>query len=257
MKLLSNIIKSFRVIERNIISNDEKDLENITLKKELLEEAKERYNEIIEEAQLEAEKIIENAHDEHDEILNQAYERAQDIFTKSESEGYNKGFKVGKDEGYKDGYEIGYGEGEKDSENLIREALEIKKSYIEKNNTILKDLEQDLIQLVIAIYEKVLYKKVDADEEVIVSLVLNGIDNLEISDKLTIIVSEEDYDMVNKSKDIILSKASLIDELDIRMNMDMKKGDCILETSKGSVDVSINDQLEEVKYLLNSILSNE
>lgn len=257
MKLLSNIIKSFRVIERNIISNDEKDLENITLKKELLEEAKERYNEIIEEAQLEAEKIIENAHDEHDEILNQAYERAQDIFTKSESEGYNKGFKVGKDEGYKDGYEIGYGEGEKDSENLIREALEIKNSYIEKNNTILKDLEQDLIQLVIAIYEKVLYKKVDADEEVIVSLVLNGIDNLEISDKLTIIVSEEDYDMVNKSKDIILSKASLIDELDIRMNMDMKKGDCILETSKGSVDVSINDQLEEVKYLLNSILSNE
>ncbi|HSH35113.1 FliH/SctL family protein [Schnuerera sp.] len=254
---MSNIIKSFRVIERNIISNDEKDLENITLKKELLEEAKERYNEIIEEAQLEAEKIIENAHDEHDEILNQAYERAQDIFTKSESEGYNKGFKVGKDEGYKDGYEIGYGEGEKDSENLIREALEIKNSYIEKNNTILKDLEQDLIQLVIAIYEKVLYKKVDADEEVIVSLVLNGIDNLEISDKLTIIVSEEDYDMVNKSKDIILSKASLIDELDIRMNMDMKKGDCILETSKGSVDVSINDQLEEVKYLLNSILSNE
>ena len=37
----------------------------------------------------------------------------------------------------------------------------------------------------------------------------------------------------------------------------MKKGDCILETSKGSVDVSISDQLREVKDLLTTILSNE
>lgn len=121
----------------------------------------------------------------------------------------------------------------------------------------LKDLEEDIIQLVITIYEKVLNKKAEEDEELIVSLILNGIDNLEISERLTIIISQEDYDMVNKSKDIILAKASLIDELDIRINSDMEKGDCILETSKGSVNVSIKNQLDEVRDLLISILNNE
>ena len=99
-------------------------------------------------------------------------------------------------------------------------------------------------------------KNVEKDEEIIVNLVLNGIDNLEISEKLTVIVSKDNYESVVKSKEIILAKASLIDELDIRINSDMKKGDCILETSKGSVDVSIDNQLDEVKDLLTTILSN-
>ena len=37
----------------------------------------------------------------------------------------------------------------------------------------------------------------------------------------------------------------------------MKKGDCKLETSKGNVDVSIENQLEELKDLLTTILSDE
>ena len=37
----------------------------------------------------------------------------------------------------------------------------------------------------------------------------------------------------------------------------MKKGDCIIETSMGSVDVGINNQLDEIRDLLNNILSNE
>ena len=37
----------------------------------------------------------------------------------------------------------------------------------------------------------------------------------------------------------------------------MNKGDCILETSKGDVDISISNQLEEIKELIISILNNE
>lgn len=257
MKLLSNIIKSSRVIERSIVSSEDVDVENIAIKEELLEEAKEEYEEIILKAEYEAREIIDSAHEAYEEKLNLAYERAKEIFNKSEKEGYDKGFKSGEEVGYSKGYEIGYGEGKRESERLIKEALDIKDGYIQKRNSMLKDLEEDIIQLVIAIYEKVLYQRVEEDEELIVSLVLNGIDNLEISEKLTIIVSKEDYGMVEKSKDIILAKASLIDELDIRINSSMVKGDCILETSKGSVDVSMNNQLDEVKDLLISILSNE
>lgn len=253
---MSNIIKSFRVIETSSIPEEEP-IANTVLEEAFIEEAKEKYDEIISNAEKEAKKMIDSAYNESEEKLNQAYEEAREIFKKAETEGYNKEYQLGKKKGFNEGYELGYKEGKDASEKLITEALDIKNNYIKQKSTLLRDTEEDLIELVISIYEKVLYKRVEEDENLIVSLVLNGIDNLEISEKLTIMVSKDDYGMIEKSKNIILAKASLIDELDIRVNSDMKKGDCILETSKGNVDVSVDDQLNEVKHLLKTILSNE
>lgn len=263
MKLLSNIIKSFRVIESDIVDrvdskdqSQEQEAQDEIIEK-LLEEAKVKGEEIISKAEEEANKIIESAHKAYEDRLDIANEKAKKIYQESKEEGYDAGYEMGLEKGYKEGYEAGYKEGKEEANKLIEEALCIKNEYIKTRSNLLKELEQEIIQLVIAIYEKVIYKKVEEDEELIVSLIANGIDNLEVSEKLTIIVSKEDYEMVNRSKDIILAKASLINDLEIRVNSNMEKGDCILETSKGSVDVSIKDQLKEVKELLISILSDE
>lgn len=255
MKSLSNIIKSTRIIERQSVSREEEI--DTSIYEALLEEAREKYDKIIKDAMKTSEEIINSAYEKSEEVLNNTHKRAQDIFKESEIKGYEIGHKKGYKEGYDDGYYKGYKEGKEDSKKLISQALDIKKEYIDKRNCLLKDVEKDLIQLVISVYEKVLYEKVEEDEELIVSLILNGIDNLEISQKLTIIVSEEDYEAVKKSKDIILAKASLVDEIDIRINSDMIRGDCVLETSKGNVDVSINNQLKEIKDLLLTIMNNE
>lgn len=256
---MSSIIKSSRVIERSIVSeknikNEEKDN---TLDEKLLEEAREKYKKILEDAGSEAKIILASAQEKSNKQISKAAEDAIKISEKAEKDGYEAGYKTGKKEGHEKGYSVGYGEGKNESEKLIIEALDIKNQYIEEKSKLLEDVEKDLIDLVISIYEKVIYEKVEEDEETIVSLVLNGIDNLEISEKLTIIVSKDNYEAVEKSKNIILAKASLIEKLDIRVNSDMGKGDCVLETSKGSVDVSIDNQLEEVKELLTRILNNE
>lgn len=260
---MSNIIKSSRVIEEKTIPKEEDlhEKQNIELdsniEEVILTEAREKYMKIISDANEEAEKIIENAYNEAEEKLNNAYEKSKEIFINSKHEGYNEGYEDGNKEGYEQGYKIAYQEGKEASEKLIKEALEIKENYIQLKSQLLRETEEEIIKLVIAIYEKVLYQKVDEDEKLIISLVLNGIDNLEISEKLTIIVSQDDYEIVENSKNLILAKASLIDELDIRVNSDMRKGDCMIETSMGSVDVGINNQLDEVKDLLNNILNNE
>lgn len=263
MKLLSNIIKSFRVIESDIVDrvdskdqSQEQEAQDEIIEK-LLEEARVKGEEIISKAEEEANKIIESAHKAYEDRLDIANEKSKKIYQESKEEGYDAGYEMGLEKGYKEGYEAGYKEGKEEANKLIEEALCIKNEYIKTRSNLLKELEQEIIQLVIAIYEKVIYKKVEEDKELIVSLIANGIDNLEVSEKLTIIVSKEDYEMVNRSKDIILAKASLINDLEIRVNSNMEKGDCILETSKGSVDVSIKDQLKEVKELLISILSDE
>lgn len=197
------------------------------------------------------------AYDEYDKQLNIAYEKSKSIYEDSKKKGYDDGYKLGINDGYDEGYKKGYDEGRKKAEELIKEALEIKDYYNNRRNKMLKDTEKDLIELVITIYEKVLDQKVKEDENYIISLVLNGIEGLEIKDKLTIITSQEDYEILKNNEDIILAKASLIDSIEIRVNSEMQKGDCILETSKGNIDVSLNNQLEEIKEFLYTILNNE
>ena len=253
---MSNIIRSSRIIESNIMSEPMPDVEN-PLEEKIIEEARKKYDSIVSDAQKEARKIIKSAHIESERKIAESYERIREKLKEAEAEGYDKGYRLGFEKGFNEGHKKGFEQGERDSKRLISEALDIKNMYIEKRNNALKDVEKDLIELVISIYEKVLYRKVEEDRELIVSLVLNGVDNLEVDRKLTIILPKESYEIVEEHRDEILAKVSSVNELDIRINSDMKQGDCIIETSKGSVDVSIDNQLEEVKDLLMTILSNE
>lgn len=227
--------------------------DNIKIKEIYIQEAEIEYEKIISKAETEYEKIIEGAKEQHESMINAAYDRAREITDESKENGFNEGYNTG----YNNGYEKGYIEGKTVSDKLIKDSLTIKEEYICKRNNLLKDLEEDIIDLVVNIYEKVINEKTEEDSEIIISLVLNGIRNLDLTEKLTIISSKEDYDILQMSKDLILSKASMISELNIRYDISLDKGDCILETSKGNIDVSIKNQLEEVKELLTTILNNE
>jgi len=255
---LSSIIKSFRLVEVSTVESTEQkasinDEEISKIMEDVLAKAKKEYESIINNAKAESQKIIENAENKYEETMNSAYTRAQEILTQSKEEGYKEGYEIG----YNEGYEKGYSEGKEKSQLLIEESLKIKNDYIQKRNSLLKELEKDIIELVISIYEKVINKKTEEDNELIISLVLSGIKSLDLTDKLTIISSKEDYEILEMARQEILAKSSFISELEIKYDVSLKKGDCILETSKGSIDVSIRNQLEEVKELLTSILNNE
>lgn len=258
---MSSIIKSSRIVEKNqtdIINPSSKQNES------LIKQAKLEYNEIINKAKFEAEKIIKEAKEEKENILEEgedqkesliqaAYERSKAILEKSKEDGYNTGYDQGKENGYTEGYD----KGKANSDKLIEEALEIKEGYFQDRKDLLNKVERDVIELVVEIYEKIFTEKKEEDSDLIVSLVVNGIENLDVTDKLTIITSKEDYDILEMSRDLILAKASMISDLEIKYDSTMEKGDCILETPKGSIDASLDNQLAEVKEILYSVLDNE
>lgn len=259
---MSNIIKSFRVIES--ISSErtpELESEEDKIKDLLLYDARKEAEIIVQiakqQAKLLAEEksriIINEAESIKEGILTSAYDKAKEILEESRKTGYGEG----QSRGYEEGYRKGYEEGKYVSDNLINESLEIKAGYIDKRDSLFKELEEDIIGLVTKVYEKVLGQKTEEDDRMIISLVLNGIKNLDPTDKLTIICSKEDFDTLENSKEEILAKASLIRELEIKYDINLEKGDCILETAKGNIDISLKDQLSEVKDLLTTILNNE
>lgn len=255
---MSNIIKSFRIIEKEFVEPVVEQVDSIIdmdnmVKEVLLHEARIEAEIIIKIAEERSKQILEEAKTHKIDMANSAHNESKQILEEARRTGHKEGY----EKGLHDGYEEGYNEGKLVSDNLIKDSLDIKDDYIQTRNNLLEELEEDIIQLVIDIYEKILHKEIEEDNSIITSLVLNGIKNLDPTDKLTIIVSKDDFDVLKMAKDEILAKASLINELEIKYDINLSRGDCILETSKGNIDISIKDQLNEVREFLTTILNNE
>ncbi|MFA5523315.1 MAG: FliH/SctL family protein [Tissierellales bacterium] len=243
---MSSIVKSsqVRIVKKIESTQDEQHLKE----KEMLnriEEAELLANRIIEDSKLEAESIISQARKDAEKVLEETHERAKNICIKANDDGYNSGF------------EKGYNEGKIISDDLIVEANQIKKDYFKERDTFFSHIEEDIISMIMSICEKIVNQKLIDDEETIISIVLKGINSLNVKEKLIIWVSKYDYDIVEMSKQRIMAMANLVEDIELRIDSTLLKGGCIIEGSKGNVDVSIETQIEEMKKLLTILLNSE
>lgn len=242
---MSNVIKSYQMIvetpvTNNIVKTNSK--ENVD---KILKDAWQKHDEIINKAKIEAEAILKEARESSDTIMEKMYQKSRLMIEESKQKGY--------EEGYKKGYE----EGCIAAEKIIKEANSIKREYLQKKAVYLRQLEKDIIDLVINISEKIINQKLDDDKEVIISIILKGLESLLVSDKVIIRVSKDDYDIVEFAKERLLSEASLIEDIEVKMDNSLGKGDCVIETERGCVDVSIKTQIEAMKKTLKDILNSE
>ncbi len=245
---MSRIIKSSYVVEHG---NEQKNSSNkckvdaIRERDRIISKANNEYNQIINKAKKKAENILDDANTKAEMILKETYDKSKDIIDKSKRDGFNEG------------YTKGYNEGKVDSDELIREANKIKKEYLNKKHRSIKQIEEQVIELVIDICEKIVNKKLKEDEEIIINMVSKGLKGLDNSGDIVIKVSQDDYKVVDLLKDRIASTASLIKGITIKSDINIEKGGCIIETSKGSVDVGLKTQINEVEKLLYNILNSE
>ena len=265
---MSSLIKSSQVnfiqrpVEYTEESKDPKDLENKDdISKEELEELKQEHEEMIVSAKEEAQEILKTAKKEAQEIKDNSLENAKEAAEDLKEQAREKGYEEGQSEGYKKGHEEGtdkgYEEGKQESESLIEEANEIKRDYLNEKERVLNSIEEDVIKLVVDITKKILNQKIEEDDEAIIDLVFKGLATLNSKEDIRIRVSKEDFDKVEESKERILSKVSLIENLKVDVDSTLKKGDCIIESAKGNVDVSIDTQMKNVEEELNDLLDSE
>lgn len=242
---MSSIIKSYQVIEKNTVNENKKTNSIQKISEEIIKRAWEKHNQIINEAKIKADEIISEATKNADIIIEKTYKKSQMIIEESKQKGYEKGYKKGFEEGCLE------------AEKVIKQANEIKREYLQKKAEYIAQLEKDIIELVIRISEKVINKKLEDDKEAIISIVLKGLKNLLVSEKVIIRVSKDDYDIIELAKEKILAEASLIEDIEVKIDNSLEKGGCVIETERGCVDVSVKTQIESMKKTLREILNNE
>lgn len=190
-------------------------------------------------------KKIKEAKEEAEKIIGEAYEKSKNIMQQAQRDGYEKG------------KELGFEEGKKQAESLITEALNIKEAVLKSKKQLLKDIEEDVISLVIDTVEKILNKKVEEDYETIYNLIQLGLEKCAFTENLILRVSPEDYDFVISIKDKILALSENISDIQIKQDKSLRKGSCIIDTSSGSIDSSIWTQFNHVKEIFEELLRGE
>jgi len=171
----------------------------------------------------EAEKILNNANTRKDEIEKQAYEQ-----------GYSSGKTIGIEEGKRE-----YTEAFAKLEESISQIISIKEQLI-------REYEPEIIKLAITISEKILKREIKISSDHIVEIVSSLVKQLKDKSKVIIKLSPDDYkDLKNSPR---LGELKYIStNFEITEDITLSKGGVMVDTAFGTIDGSIETQLEKIK----------
>jgi len=269
---LSKIIRSTTLVEKKIepienldenleLENEEIEFDFFTEedKEEEIELERKKMQKILqnerEEAQLiidkkikEAEKKVILAQNEADEIMEQTYEKSKQILEQSRTEGF--------EEGYNKGYQEAYDMSKQESDVLIEEANQIKKAYLESQREFADNIESEIVMLIIDTIQSLTYKSIESDKEIVIERIKEALKPLRQADSAVVKVCEEDFEMAEFAKDRLLAGASMVENLTIKIDKSLNVGDCIVESERGIIDLSLTRQLEEIKSIMKDVLKS-
>jgi flagellar assembly protein FliH len=260
MRLLSSVVKSSHVI----LDNKKFVLSTKITAPELPEEIlladhehfkKQSVEDIIRGANEEAQRILERAMEEAQYHVHEAKQESEKIISDGMDQAIEAKEKA-KQEGFVEGQKEGFDEGRQVAQSLINDALVVKEDAREKYREMLIETEPEIVHLVLDICSKVLNQKMTEDEY-IVGLIKMALDKCNYTTGVVLRVSEDDYDYVVMEKDRILVLCETVDDIEVKMDRSLSRGACVIESPSGTIDSSIQVQLDYIKHRVEEILISE
>ena len=237
-----------RIVENgNYKEKVEKVIELSEQREDIKKESADLAKQIIERARQVQQEILRKTKEDVEKILIEAEKKAKKIEEEYKEKGYQ--------DGYTTGYQEGYKKGEEDAKAIIEEAKTIKEEIIKEKQRMYKEAESDIVNVILLAVEKIVGKYVEEDKDIILNLIKKGMENYNAFDKVTVRVSEEDYEHCIKNKDKILKDIEFLDDVNILKDLSLKKGDCVIETNSGVINSGVSTQLKALKNLFVGVLN--
>jgi flagellar assembly protein FliH len=190
---------------------------------EIVNKSKTEADLIIREALLEAKEIISKASLDMEELRNK-------VLDESQKEGYSQGITTAK-------YEY---------EQLIDEAQDIKEQAGVEYKKILDSLETDAVSTILDIAKKVISQELKCKENILL-LVQEAFEKCSKDHNAVLKLCTQDYDYVNENKDKLISMLQRSEEIEIKKDLSLTDGGCIIDTPYGSIDASANTKLDKIE----------
>ncbi|HHT98098.1 MAG TPA: hypothetical protein GXZ90_09430 [Clostridiales bacterium] len=238
---MSNFIKSKSVTineikTKTIDTHIRKEAEISIKRKESIARLSKEHFDKADEVEL-AHKILEDAKRDAERLLSDAITKAEDI--------KHEAFIESSKNGYEDGIN-------KANQEILIKLKQLQEKEDKLNNeyeTNKKELEPKFVSLTIELLEKLTGIIAEDYQDIILYLINNAINNINKSDKYLIKVSSFDYKYVNDNKEYFIQDISN-SHFDIKIDPNLVKNQCIIETNSQISDCSLSAQLENLKTSL-------
>ncbi len=207
------------------------------------------------------------------QTVEESYREEQEaLMLQVQQEAYEKGFEQGKNDGFEqgkqEGYDVGYNEGslvaQKAFEESVEKELEAQSKELDKmRQEALKDIEREKKEIepkMLSIVENLIRKLIgvqSVSKGTIMYLIHTGMGELDVHGDLVIRISSEDIDEVLEKKKVITEGLSEKIDVEILLDQQLKKNECIIETNMGNIDCSLGTQMEallqEIRLIRDSL----
>lgn len=200
-------------------------------------------------------KAVEHIEDLHTDEMPDLHEDLDALKEKITEEAYDKGLELGQQKGYEEGYKKGYEEGKATGQDEGRRLLETERDALyqeiehlraennEQFEAQKKALEPKMLYIIEALVTKLIGIQ-SVSQDTIMYLIKSGMNELDLHGDLVIKVSSFDVDEVLENKQRIVEGLSEKIDVEILVDQQLEKNECIIETNMGSIDCSLGTQME-------------
>lgn len=187
------------------------------------------------DAQAQADEIIANAKSEAEKIIQDARLEEQKI--KSDA----------KQDGFKQGHDEGYSAGESEIGRLVERLRKMVEALMLRREEILKETEQQIVELVILMTRKVVKIISETQKTAIMSNVLAALKKVKSRGNVILHVNLEDLKLATANADEFIKRVENIQGITVVEDSTVEKGGCVVETDFGAIDARISSQLNELE----------
>ncbi|MBU8907013.1 flagellar assembly protein FliH [Desertibacillus haloalkaliphilus] len=234
-------------------------LRNLSMQTEIvndhIEEADESAVSVADKAR-EAEELLAQANQKAEQIIASANQNVEQLYKELEQQqeqaqqDVEQAMNEAREAGYHDGFEEGNQAGKSEYSNLIQEAKQVieasKKDYSER----IEQSEPVIVELAIAVAEKIIGEALLEDQQKWESVVKQVIHEVREHREVKIYVHPSWYERTLQQKDELMTLLSYNDELFIYPDAQLADHGCVVESTFGRIDASVDSQLTEIKTRL-------
>jgi len=175
-------------------------------------------------------------------------------FNKGEAEGFAKGEKDGIEKGEEKGLDQGLKKGEEKGEIQVREkaagilnSLEVSlKTADQTLDLLVEKYEERIISFIQQIAEKAVMARIEVDEEIVRTMILDALKTLVQPEEVVLSVSQDDYEYIEMIKDEFFEEIGSLTSVSIKSDPSIKRGGCKIDTITASVSTDVESRLEAI-----------
>ncbi len=207
---------------------------------------------IVEEAKIQADKIVKDALQYSNSLRQQVLvekseweEEKQNLITKTSEEGFRAGLAKGREQGYREYTDL---------LSEARQVIEISKQDYSKY---LESSEEVILKLAMSVAEKVIGIHLSENPEDFAFLVKKAVREVKEHSNITIQINPNYYQVIVNQKEQLTAILNGETDLFIYPNEELNETDCVIESSFGKINASVDTQLSEIKEKLLALLMEE